>query len=606
MECLFRISQIEKSIKNGCLFRISQIEKSIKNGCLFRISQVERNKKQDFYFKNPKKEDYDILIFINNELKKCLIGEIKIHFAVNQAKTAEFEIKAEKGEIDFYKYVGKKVEIYYNSETKYFLLFAGIVQNQEFNLSKKSFSFVVSDEKINKISNLPESTINNIGYFCEELFNEELNQEQIFNKRIETIPSDYYFDNFGNFILTNWQTKEKADLVIKECDIIDNSFNLGVLNVGEIINKIEVKFNFNYFRKIQKDTIIIYNSNYLGTLFNDLVRFVWQHHFIPAPPINAVVSAVNGTNDVIGRFNYTGLPNLAGTGLVVPQGNDYFCLYCSFISSKRFVQNVQENHTFVIKNNKSIDFFNEKKEEISFNLKIDNNNDDFENDYKCYSTPAGVLNKNGFYFIYEKNSEIFNNAIEYIFNLAKTKIYYSHNQNKLNFDTLFNADFNLSQTIEINNKNFNGKAKIKEITHIFYIDKKYGKTSISANWYKGFEEEEELNFNRPEIKENYQNNPVYFGNKRIKKIVGISNNNNNDISIQMCKENNNQSFDDDDYGYLMEEYLVPNATVGNVQAVAFKIKTPDIEKELTDGLSVDFSQNSIISIPNNDNKFYVN
>ena len=58
---------------------------------------------------------------------------------------------------------------------------------------------------------------------------------------------------------------------------------------------------------------------------------------------------------------------------------------------------------------------------------------------------------------------------------------------------------------------------------------------------------------------------------------------------------------DNEYGYVMREFIlnqVVNATSGKVSAIKFSVKTPDIEEEMTNGLTVESENVENIAIPN--------
>ena len=637
--CLTGFLISEKSTLSGCLNAFQISENQIVSGCLtgIKVREWRQTEKNQYQFSDKttiNKKAFSLVVFINGEeLDPCLLRDkIRLNFAVNQAKTAELTIAAHCNKnanqqgfiIDFYKYAGKPIEIYYQSETDYKLIYSGLVQTKKFNKTDKTFSIICSDEKVNKIDNLTENQLNNIGFFCEELFTEELTKEQIFSKRIESIPADYFYDNYGNFRLTELQPKQYGNDTIR-CSILANTLNFGVLNLGEIVNNIKIKFNFNYYRKIQRNTKIYYNSGYgshggdsgvgFSHGFNEFLNFVKIHHFFPCPPINSVVSAFNGLDGVLGNFTYSGLPNLAGTGLVSPMGLDYWCLSCGCDLARRWCQNVQENYNFSVKNENSIAFFNEKSEELSFNLKIDNENDrtDFINELNCFRLPENsTIASNGDYVVNNDNSGVFAKAVNYALNVAKTKLYYAHFQNDISFDSMFMPDLDLSKSLMIDDNSFTGNVKVCEFTHEFDLSKRFAKTSVKCKWFKGFSGDLDFNnISRQNIPFANSIKSVKFGNIINKQYTSKMKNNDNTINIKTClTENVNTSWGgssnvediNEQYGFIMQETILDSvvaATVGNIQAVAFKVKTPEIEKESTDGVTVETAQSFNIFIPDN-------
>lgn len=612
MPCLIRIAQQESSFIKGCLFNIRNVEYATKKGCLLKIRQIEKQKEKEYYFNSHfNKEPFNLVILLDGlEFDFCkLRSQIKITQAVNSSRIAELTIQADKGLLDFYKFASKKIDIVYSSKTETKTIYSGIIITQKLDKNNNVFNLTASDEKINKIDNLPQNVIDNIGYYCPELFSEELTKKDIFAKRIDSIPADYYFDNNGNFILTHWQPKETADIYYSEtqnkCDVLSLSF--GVANVNEIVNKVEISFNFNYDRYIQRDITGEYDPNYSGVLFNRFVDFVHKKHFIPVPRLDTVISAVNNAGWTVGNFAYEQIPSLSNTYIVIPDKKNYV-LSASWTFSKRWTQNVQEDYKITIKNDKSISFFNEKKEEVSFNLKMPDNENKKSNwqDYPCYFRPPyGSRKENNDYIQAEttENQQAFANGVQYALNVAKTKILYSHFNNELNAELVFNKNIRLSHTIGFDTAEFSGNVKCLEIVHIFDFEKRIAKTNIKANWFKGFDGGELMQPERVTLPIVSQRQGVLsFGNVLLKRysapriptatIGGI-------VAKDYCLSSNGE---DNGYGFVLQEFI-PNLIYsdnqdGKVTALKFAIKTPDIEKEMTDGLTAKAEYEQNISIPN--------
>ena len=612
MPCLIRIAQEESSFVNGCQFNIKNIEYSTNTGCLLKIRQIEKQKQKEYYFNSSiHKEPFNLVVSISGvEFDFCkLKSQIKITQAVNSSRIAELTVAADKGLLDFYKYASKKIDIVYSSSTETKTIYSGIIITQKLDKNNGVFNLTASDEKINKIDNLPQSAIDSIGHYCPELFNEELTKKDIFAKRIESIPADYYFDNDGNFVLTNWQPKEKADIYYcktqNECDVLSLSFS--VANINEIVNKIEISFSFNYDRYIQRDITGSYNPSFSGTLFNRFINFVHQKHFIPVPRIDTVLSAVNNAGWTVGNFTYEQIPSLSNTYIVIPDKANYV-LSASWTFSKRWTQNVQEDYFITIKNDESINFFNEKKEEISFNLKMPDNENKKTNwqDYPCYfRPPSGSRKENNDYIQAEstENQQVFATGIQYALNVAKTKIFHSHFNNELSAELMFNKDVSLSHTIGFNTAEFSGNVKCLEIVHTFDFEKRIAKTNIKANWFKGFDGGALRQTERVALPVVSQNQGVAsFGNKIIKRysapslpteaIDGV-------VTKDYCLSSTGE---DNEYGFVLQEFI-PNLLYsdnqdGVVTALKFAIKTPDIEQEMTDGLTATAEYEQNVSIPN--------
>lgn len=613
MPCFILIQCEEISRIVGCQVKINAVEKNSVSGCLLPLRISEKQAEEYQFNLDLYKKPFNIAVLIDGkEINICdLRNTIKITQAVNSSRIAELAIAADCGLLDFYKYASKKLDIIYSSKSDTRTLYSGIVITQKLDKSSNVFNLTASDEKLNKIDNLQQSTIENIGYFCRDLFNEELTKKDEFSKRIESIPADYYFDNDGNFILTPWQPKTTADIVLdsvnNKCDIL--SLNFSVANINEIVNKIEIKFNYNYYRFIQRDLIARYAPMYgsMGSFSPEFVRIVTTYGVVPVPRIDTVLNTINGAGWTVGKFYYEHIGDLSSgvLGGISILDRESYVMYADWTISKRWVQNVQEEYNITIKNDESIAFFNEKKEEISFNLRQPENEELKSDwiDYPCYfAPPSGSVRVNSDWIQPESDidRQRYAVAIQYALNVAKTKIYYSHFNNELQAEVVFNKDIELQHTIGINNVEFSGNAKVLSIEHNFDLSKKYATTKIKANWFKGFVGD---NIRQPErVVLPVVSQPqgvITFRNSWYKKYssnLPTMSLGGGGLEKDYCVEKNGY---DNQYGYILEENIAnANATIGRVSPVKFAIKTPDIEKEMTDGLTATKEIEQDLSIPN--------
>lgn len=616
MPCLLLIQCEEISRIYGCQFTINAEEKNSVSGCRLPLRIIEKQASKEYQFNSDfYKEPFNLAVLIDGEeINYCdLRNTIKITQAVNSSRIAELAISADCGLLDFYKYASKKIDIIYSSKSDTRTLYSGIVITQKLDKANNVFNLTASDEKLNKIDNLPQTVIDNIGYFCRDLFNDELTKKDEFAKRIESIPADYYFDNNGNLILTPWKPKETADIIFdsvnNKCDILSLTF--GVANINEIVNKVDIKFNYNYYRFIQRDITARYAPMYgsLGSFSPEFVRIVKTYGVVPVPRIDTVLNTINGAGWTVGKFYYEHIGDLSSgvLGGIIINDRESYVMYADWTISKRWVQNVQEEYSITIKNAESIAFFNEKKEEISFNLRQPEN-DELKSDwtdYPCYfAPPRGSVMVNSDWIRPESDidRQRYAMAMQYALNVAKTKIYYSHFNNELQVEIVFNKDIELQHTIGINNIEFSGNAKVLSIEHNFDLSKKRATTKVKANWFKGFDGG---NIRQPErVVLPVVSQPqgvITFGNSWYKKysrntaVFGVGGN----LEKDYCVEKNGY---DNQYGYILEEFIANDiyaaASQGVLSPVKFAIKTPDIEKEMTDGLTATKEIEQDLSIPN--------
>lgn len=615
MTCLILIQSEEISRVGGCQFSINANEKNSVSGCLLSLRISEKQQAKEYQFNSDfHKEKFNIAVVIDGkEIDFCnLRNEIKITNAVNSSRIAELSIAAECGILDFYKYSSKTIQIIYSSDNATQVIYSGIVISQKLDKQNKVFNLSCSDEKINKIDNLPQSTIDNLGYYCADLFNEELDKVQIFNKRLDTLPADYYFNNNGEFVLTHWQPKEYADIIIDKCSVLPNTLNFGVASVNEILNKVELKLNFNYYRFLQRDINATYNPGYgsNGSFSPEWVRIVKTYGVVPVPRVDTVLNAVNGAGWTVGNFSHIGIGDLSSgvLGGIIINDRESYVMVATWKISKRWVQNVQEEYSITIKNDDSIAFFNEKKEELQFNLRqpeseVENLKTDWA-DYPCYlSPPNGSIQQNNDYIMPENttNSLRYAYAMQYALNVAQTKILRSHFSNEIKFDIVFNRHLELKHTIALSEVEFVGNVKVQEIVHTIDLNKRIARTSVKAKWFKGFNGGYIRQPERVTLPILSQPQGVLrFGNKWLKKYSynpptwGSGGGN---LAKDYCLTKDGY---DNLYGYVLEEFIansINNATEGILSPIKFAIKTPDIEKEMTDALIATEAAVQNIAIP---------
>lgn len=606
------VSQQEISRLSGGMVTVSQEETARLAGCMVAVKQIERNPQHRYFFDNKTlPEPFDILIYIGGELIEfCrLVGQLRITKAVNVAHTAELTIDAPVGELDLYQYAGKQIEIFYSSATKYIKVYRGMVATQKVDIYQKTLALVCTDEKINKIANLSTAEIEQIGYFEKALFDEKLNNVDEFGKRMDSIPFDYYFNESGELILTAWQPEQVADFTIQNCRITNDSLAFSVLNLGQITNKINLLFQFQYNRKIQRDLLMSYDNGLSGTRISEFYQFVQTYHMVPCPQVNAVISAANGAGWVVGDFRYSGLPPAAeyhGWHWSPSKYADNFAMSASWKASKRWVQSVQEDFKITLKNDSSIAFFDEKAEDLNFALKLPLDEDDtWGQNYQCYFAPQGTQASNGDWIIDLSQSarQTYLDAFNYALNVARTKIFYSHCQNEIAFDYYVKPDATLSDTISVNTPYFQGNVKVCEITHIFDKEQITADTKFRAKWFKGFDGDDLVIPARPQVPVSSGfTGQVSFGN-HITRTYSAGTQPSMVIGSSVKPDDYCIAKDgyDNLYGYVMNEFIanqIVAATVGKMSPVKFAVKTPDIEKEMTDGLTVEVENELNIAIPN--------
>ena len=161
----------------------------------------------------------------------------------------------------------------------------------------------------------------------------------------------------------------------------------------------------------------------------------------------------------------------------------------------------------------------------------------------------------------------------------------------------------MKHTIGINNVEFSGNAKVLSIEHTFDLSKKYAITKVKANWFKGFDGG---NIRQPErvilpVVSQPQSAIIY--RNTIIREYAYNTGQASYVSDGVIQKTKDYCLEkkglDGEYGYILQETMAnQNATIGRLTPVKFAVKTPEIEKEMTDGLTARKEIEQDLSIPN--------
>ena len=150
---------------------------------------------------------------------------------------------------------------------------------------------------------------------------------------------------------------------------------------------------------------------------------------------------------------------------------------------------------------------------------------------------------------------------------------------------------------------FDGNIKMQEYQHIIDFDKQTADSKIRGKWFKGFSGNPITVPPRPPVPVSQRAvSQLFFSNVLLNEYSNPLNNN-------LIIVNGNRPKDyciakdglDNLYGYVLRQYILNdfyNATVGKVSAIKFAVKTPDIEEEMTNGLTGESENVENIAIPN--------
>lgn len=547
------------------------------------------------------KKPFSLSVLIgSDEIDICnLLDKVVITKSENQAAIAEFSL-TKCGDFNFYEWANRRISIYAVFEDEEKILFRGWINTPDIDFNNKTIKYTATNQKVYQIDNLSWDTIKSIGFFSEKLYPDLTTKEEVFNKIMENMPYSYSFDDDGNFYYWGWQaaSKQLASVFVNENDILHNYLNFVGLKSASVVNKIELLFQFQYQRKIQRNIQMNYNC---GLPTTDFLRWIGKYHFIPAPPVESVVNAVKGAGWRVMSFSYAGLPP-PSEGWVPSVYQNYYATTAQWTVAKRWIQNCQQNFNLIIKNDTSIGVFNEKTEKINIPLKLELEDGEEWANEPCFSNTPFEPVGNGDYYYPNTASDYqeYNNAFYFALQTAITALQRSHRSNSISCRIPFNELLKLGQTISFDTEQFNGEAVLSEFSHTFDFGTRLATSTIKGQWVAAFSgnySDDLSNFWLPTP-------PAY---PVPTPAENISNYGNHITTSRFDDPSDNQSFnfcpqqeEDELYGYVMNEHIPnENATQGIISAVKFAVKTPDIEKESTDAQIADFSETYDFEISGN-------
>jgi hypothetical protein len=164
---------------------------------------------------------YEIDIIIDNEIlpHNRIHGDFTYQKTTGQTTSVTFTLLNQAGIQNPEYYMGKPVVIRATTSDGVFNLFTGYIDTPEINLIEEKTTFSCSDRRSNRIKNLVfgSATFNGVetvGRYSTTVFGTPKDKLDELEKRLETTPYDFDFDNNGNPQLTAWLPKEIPDYTL--------------------------------------------------------------------------------------------------------------------------------------------------------------------------------------------------------------------------------------------------------------------------------------------------------------------------------------------------------------------------------------------------------
>lgn len=152
-----------------------------------------------------------------------LTDSLTISAAENTSRTAYFTFIPPTGPIDITAFQGQPVHILIHTSTGIHQVFHGVVDTPKLDFRGRRISLECSDQRSNRIIQLPLGVVSSIGNYSEAVFGKIKDRSEELDKRLQTVAASFDFDSYGNWHLTNWTPKAVADYTITPGMILRNS-----------------------------------------------------------------------------------------------------------------------------------------------------------------------------------------------------------------------------------------------------------------------------------------------------------------------------------------------------------------------------------------------
>lgn len=268
---------------------------------------------------------YDVELYIGNQLipQTQLTGTLSFNKTSGQATTLEFTILNIKGEQKPEEYIGKKLVGYIHTSQGRFKFFTGWVNTPSIDLIEERTTLSCSDRRSFRIKNLTQTSstfkgVSSVGQYSTSVFGIPKDKSDELDRRLQTIPYDFDFDNNGNPQLTPWLPKTVPDFTLTDSPgpYYDNKIyydkpEVTFADPSSRVNTVKISFDHNYQRLIQVGCTV----NWHG--YNDIRRWYFGNNGSAnfpdkgrgSFPAKTTVESAAGSGSwvVDGKINYTEL-----------------------------------------------------------------------------------------------------------------------------------------------------------------------------------------------------------------------------------------------------------------------------------------------------------
>lgn len=482
---------------SGALVDIDQKVATVGSGAIIDLEQKILSAAEVSFFT---RNGWDMLVTLGGRaLPRDQIMSAEVKHETGDNSTAFVKITPGAGTYDMYQYQGKTLKISARTSTQFKTVFKGIVDIPTADLINEYITINATTDREQLIRNKLTPAVASIGNYSTTVFGTRRSVFQEVQARLETVQKDLDFDPYGNYSLTSWTPKGSADISKGNSDVYYRAPSVRIESSRDVINNVEIKFNYAY-QRLHQDSVsyswvssaaicdhltdgntlpsrnMIRNAAQQAGWFVDAITFtnLWPGGFytcsgttigwVNSNPQVAVSSS--GSNDSSGNTK-TQSSLISTTDL-----NNILTRGASWTARKRYSQNIEEQYTLTVKSPQSQTLYGLKESNLLYNLQADFDPSEWEDESKYDISFSGTTiqsagSANTYYINRDTNKTELANAITTALNKAKTDILKSHRDTEVFYEQFLDLDVQLKHTVSVSTNRVVAKGKVKSIVHRF-------------------------------------------------------------------------------------------------------------------------------------------
>ena len=424
------------------------------------------------------------------DVSSAIIGSIEVEAEAGTARLANFVMKPTAGAINSHAWVKKPVTIDYLTYSAGVLQtqhrrFTGFVSEAIYDPVTRLTTFECSDLLQESFEGVDRSFIDSIigGYYSESIFNETESGWEYAQQRLES--QEYYYDKNAQGAGRKWhKTAAAANETYTESNIISDTLTLSLATSRDVINTVEIEFNYRLPRKWQREISIgwAFPQSFTEWLGQAQIRMPNKSMFISALGSSWWVKSVS--------FSETPPSGKVGDTNWINHPEYELILGANATVATRWNQDITEKYALTVKSAASISAFGEIKETARYSVDA-NEEESHEEEMKDraaaviadgtssakaasddYKEPeSGSINMgNGDYYLDGTSRADFENDIQTAIALARVDILDSHHRNEVGFDAVLNPLLDIGLSIQVTSSEVTGLGVLTALKETMNID----------------------------------------------------------------------------------------------------------------------------------------